>query len=100
MFENRRIGTLTAGISLVVFGVLFLLHLFIPAITYSLISSLWPIVLILLGIEMVLAYLMNKEEKMHYDFGSVVLVFLLTFFSVCMAVAQIVLNTRLIKLSF
>lgn len=88
MTKNRRVGTLSAGISLVVFGMLYLLHLGIPAITFRLIASLWPAVLILLGIEMILAYIINKEDRMHYDAGSVILILVLAVFSICMAAAQ------------
>lgn len=98
MLENRRVGTLTAGISLVVFGTLFLLHLVIPAITYYMISTLWPIVLILLGIEIILAYMINKNEKMRIDAGSVVLILVLSLFTVCMAAAQMVIENRWIKI--
>lgn len=97
MFENRRVGTLTAGISLVVFGTLFLLHLGIPAISYYMISSLWPIVLVLLGIEIILAYIVNKNEKMHYDAGSVALIIVLSLFTVCMAAAQMAIDSRWIR---
>ncbi len=86
--KNRRVGTLTAGVSMVVFGALFLLRLFVPAVTLRLVASLWPLVLIFLGIETLLAYAMNREEKMRYDAGSVVLILALAFFVVCMAFAE------------
>ncbi|QAT50513.1 hypothetical protein EQM14_12480 [Caproiciproducens sp. NJN-50] len=89
MIKNRRVGTLSAGVSMVVFGILFLLRLFVPAVTLRLIVSLWPLVLVFLGIETLLAYAMNREEKMRYDAGSVVLIVALAFFTVCMAAAQI-----------
>lgn len=89
MIKNRRVGTLTAGVSMVLFGALFLLRLFLPAITLRLIVSLWPLVLVFLGIETLLAYAMNREEKMRYDAGSVVIIIALAFFTVCMAAAQI-----------
>ena len=68
MLKGRRVGTLTAGIILVVFGVMFLLRLITDNINISLIASLWPIILVLLGIEIIIAYIINKEEKMKYDF--------------------------------
>ncbi|NFC56060.1 hypothetical protein EXN09_16100, partial [Clostridium botulinum] len=74
MLKGRRVGTLTAGIILVVFGVMFLLRLVTANINISLIASLWPIILVILGVEIILAYIINKEEKMKYDFGAIVLV--------------------------
>lgn len=93
MIKNRRVGTLTAGISMVVFGSLFLIRLAVPTIlTIRMIASLWPVVLILLGVEILIAYAMNKEDKMRYDAGSVVLIIVLSLFTVCMAWAQIAME--------
>ncbi len=55
MLKGRRVGTLTAGIILVVFGVMFLLRLVTANINISLIASLWPIILVILGVEIILA---------------------------------------------
>ncbi len=92
MIKNRRVGTLTAGVSLVVFGTLFLVRLAVPAVTLRVIASLWPIVLILLGVEILIAYAMNREDRMRYDAGSVVIIVVLSLFTVCMAAAQIALE--------
>mgnify|MGYP000927931412 CR=1 FL=1 len=92
MIKNRRVGTLTAGISMIVFGGLFLLRLVIPAITIHLIASLWPIVLIFLGTEILIAYVCNKEGQMKYDAGSVIIIIVLGIFSISMAAAQMVIE--------
>lgn len=92
MNKNRRVGTLTAGASMIIFGILFLLRLAIPAMTLRLIASLWPLVLIFLGIEMIIAYVRNKEGQMRYDFGSVVLIVVLAVFTGFMAVAQMAIE--------
>lgn len=92
MIKSRRVGTLTAGILMVVFGVLFLLHLFLPAITIRFIASLWPVVLVFLGVEILIAYALNKDEKMRYDAGSVVLLIVLSLFTVLMACAQMAME--------
>ena len=49
--RQRRIGTITLGISLVVFGILFLIHIFGGVLNYMLIFHLWPLILIVLGGE-------------------------------------------------
>lgn len=95
MSKNRRVGTLSAGVSMVVFGVLFLLRLAVPAVTIRLIASLWPLVLIFLGVEILVAYVLNKEGQMRYDAGSVVLILLLALFTVLMAGAQLAMESEL-----
>ena len=85
MTKSRKIGVLTLGVSLVIFGVLFLLHTFIPAIDYTLIFSVWPVALILVGAEMIIAHVINKEEKLKYDGVSIFLVIAMSFFSLVMA---------------
>ncbi|RHW57019.1 hypothetical protein DZC34_17875 [Clostridium botulinum] len=92
MLKGRRVGTLTAGIILVVFGVMFLLRLVTANINISLIASLWPIILVILGVEIILAYIINKEEKMKYDFGAIILVIILVFFATGMGVAEFVIT--------
>ncbi|MGO5064606.1 MULTISPECIES: LiaI-LiaF-like domain-containing protein [unclassified Clostridium] len=88
MLKGRRVGTLTAGIILVVFGAMFLLRLTMDNINISLIVSFWPIILVLLGIEIIVAYIINKEEKMKYDFSAIMLVIILVFFAMGMGIAE------------
>lgn len=92
MIKNRRVGTLTAGISLVVFGTLFLIRLAVPTVTLRMIASLWPVVLILLGAEILIAYAVNREDQMRYDAGSVALIIVLSLFTVCMAGTQMAME--------
>ena len=92
MLKGRRVGTLTAGIILVVFGVMFLLRLVTTNINISLIASLWPLILVLLGIEIILAYIINKEDKMVYDFSAIILVIILTFFALGMGGAEFIIT--------
>lgn len=89
MIKGRRIGTLTAGGCMVIFGVLFLVHMIIPALTFRLIAAFWPIVLIFLGIEVLAAYVLSKGEKPQYDVGAVLLLIALSFFTVFMAIMQV-----------
>lgn len=84
MIKGRRVGTFTTGIVLVMFGVMFLLQLIYPSISYLKIAALWPIVLVLLGIEIIVAYSINKEEIMKYDFGAIILILIISFFAMGM----------------
>ena len=88
MLKGRRVGTLTAGIVLIVFGLLFLLRILLPVIDYKLILSLWPLILIFLGIEILVSYIVNKDNVMKYDGGAIIIILLVSFFSMCMACAE------------
>jgi len=92
MIKGRRVGTLTGGIVLVVFGVMFLLRLVNVNINILLIASLWPLILVGVGIEIILAYIINKEEKMQYDFGAIILVIILVFFAMGMGGAEFIIT--------
>lgn len=76
--RSRRIGTLTMGLSLICAGVLFAVHLFIPGIlTYYYIFRLWPLILIMLGAEVLIANVRNRDEKIIYD-GWAIFIMVLT----------------------
>ena len=92
MIKGRRVGTFTAGIVLIMFGVMFLLRLIFPIINFSTILSFWPLILVFLGIEIIVAYVINKEEQMRYDAAAIVLVIILSFFSMCMAGMEFVIT--------
>ena len=92
MIKGRRVGTLTAGIVLVVFGIMFLLRLVTSNINILLIASLWPLILVSVGIEIIVAYIINKEEKMQYDFGAIILVIILVFFAMGMGGAEFIIS--------
>lgn len=81
--RTHRIGTVTLGIALVLFGSLFLIHLFVPALNYQMIFHFWPSILILLGIE-VLVGNHRMGEKFVYDGGAVVLLIVLSIFAMGM----------------
>jgi hypothetical protein len=95
MSNERRVGTLTAGIILVTFGTLFLLRIFYPSINYSFILSLWPLILVFLGVELIISYIINKDKIMKYDGWSIFLIIVLSFFSMVMGGAEFVLNNFL-----
>lgn len=92
MIRGRRVGTFTTGIVMVIFGIMFLLRLINPSINYVLIASMWPLILVLLGIEIIIAYLINKEEIMKYDFSAIILIILLSFFAMGMGCMEYVIT--------
>lgn len=87
----HRVGTITFGMMLILFGGLFLAHLFLPALDYLTIFHCWPLILVCLGIE-VLAASMDRHTAFTYDKAAVFLMVLLVVFSMCMAGADIMLR--------
>ena len=79
----HRIGSITFGAGLVLFGSLFLVHLFIPALSYQLIFHLWPCLFILLGAEVLFENCRNAGEFV-YDKPAIILTVLLTLFAMTM----------------
>ena len=53
--RTRRVGSITCGLAMVFFGILFLVHMFFPALSFRMILKLWPLILILLGGEMLVS---------------------------------------------
>ncbi len=92
MTKIHRVGTFTLGGLLISFGVLFLLRLFISTMTYNLIFSLWPVIFIFLGIEILIANHIQKGEALIYDKSAIALIILLTFFAMGMAIVDFVMT--------
>ncbi len=85
-YRSHRVGSVTAGLSMIGFGVMFLLHLFFDLVDYRLMFSLWPVMLILLGLELLLSNFSKK--KIVYDKAAVFLLITMTFFTIGMAIAD------------
>ena len=82
--RTHRVGSITFGVLLVLFGSLFLLHVFVPALQYTMIFRLWPCIFILLGLEVLVSS--RKEGTTYtYDGMAIFLTMLLTFFACVMA---------------
>ena len=93
--KSRKIGVLTLGVSLVAFGLLFLLRVFVPGWSYLTVVKFWPLVLILLGGEVLLsAFLPRKEGEppARLDAWSVILLFVMLFLACGLAAAQFALE--------
>ncbi|MEG1947622.1 MAG: DUF5668 domain-containing protein [Lachnospiraceae bacterium] len=89
--RTRRVGSITCGSILIIFGVLFLTHMFYPALSLEFIMKLWPMILIMLGGEMIVANLRNKgaeAELLKYDKGAIFITFLMTCFAIGMGITE------------
>lgn len=93
MTKTHRVGTITLGGMLIIFGILFLLRLFIAGLSYDLIFGLWPIIFVFLGGEILIANLKQREEVLIYDKTAFALIILLSFFAMGMAVVDFCINT-------
>ena len=85
--RTHKVGTITTGLSLIAFGVMFALHLFMNAISYEIIFKLWPIILIGIGVEVLISTF--SKDKIVYDKAAIVLMFFLAFFAMSMAGADL-----------
>ena len=86
--RTHKVGTFTLGCGLILFGVLFLVHLFGGALSYSFIFRLWPVVFLLLGSEVLLSALPKTGEKFSFDGASIVLLIIMMIFAMGMAGAD------------
>ena len=84
---TRRVGTITVGVSMVAFGIMFLLCSVFQLVTYQTVFALWPVVLIVFGLEL-LVYSFFKG-KLVYDKGSVFIMILMLLFSAGMAAVDV-----------
>lgn len=87
----HRLGTVTAGLMLVVFGVLFLVHMFVRDVSYRFILQLWPLILICLGVELLISQT-QKQRKLVYDKGALFVMILMVTFSMGMAFVNMMLE--------
>ncbi|MPN20892.1 hypothetical protein SDC9_168271 [bioreactor metagenome] len=66
----RRVGTFTMGLSLIATGLLSIYSLINPSFDILIAIKFSPAILILLGIEILVAYFVGSGEKIKYDFLS------------------------------
>lgn len=84
--RTHRVGTITTGLSLIAFGVMFVLHMFLNVLSYDLIFKLWPVILIGLGVELLLSNFI--KDKIVYDKAAIFLMFVMALFAMSMAGAD------------
>ena len=79
----HRVGTITAGITLIVFGVAFILNVFWNFFDITTIIRLWPIILIGVGVEILVSSF--EKNKVVYDKAAILIMFLMVGFAMFMA---------------
>lgn len=90
--RQRRIGTITLGVSLVLFGILFMIRIFGGILNYTLIFHLWPLILVALGMEILYYNCLVPEKAGTYDFAAIIILIMIVFFAMCMAGFDMVLT--------
>ena len=101
IMRTRKVGTLTLGIMLITFGVLFLLRNVIENLSYEFIFKLWPIIFIILGVEILFANFISSDSiNFVYDKTAIFLIIILTFFAMGMAVAELAIGYANMNLMF
>lgn len=83
----RRVGTFTMGLSLIASGSVALICLFDPGFDIVTVLRFSPLVLILLGTEVLLSSVIFRNDRLKYDFWSGVV----CFFLICMSVGAALL---------
>ncbi|HKL99859.1 MAG TPA: DUF5668 domain-containing protein [Mobilitalea sp.] len=90
--KQHKVGTITLGAMLILFGGMFLMRLFFPQLSYEVIFKLWPLTFISLGIEILLSNFHQTQDRLIYDKTAFALIIILSFFAMCMAIADISLQ--------
>lgn len=91
--KQHRVGTITLGVLLIIFGLLFLSRIIFPGLTYEVIFKLWPTIFIFLGSEILISNTVQKSETgLIYDKTAIGLIVLLSFFAMGMAIAEFAIN--------
>lgn len=92
----HKVGTMTLGITMIAVGLAYLGHLFFPILSYMMIIRAWPLVFILLGLEILLSNMRAKEDTTFvYDKVAIFLTMILVCFAMCMGVLSIVFEKSL-----
>lgn len=82
----HRVGSITAGISLISFGIMFLLRLFTDVVNYETVFKFWPVIIIGIGTEILISN--SRSPEIKYDKGAVWLMTIMMLFAAGMAITS------------
>ncbi|MCM3760684.1 hypothetical protein M3212_07770 [Alkalihalobacillus oceani] len=85
-----RVGTISMGASLLLLGVILLIAQFSEVSVAQIMLAWWPVILIILGLEMLVYLFLSKQEKplLHYDFLSIFFVAIIGTAGIAFALAS------------
>ena len=99
MKHKHKVGTVTFGISLIAFGTAFLIHFFLPVLTIQRMIVFWPVIFILLGLEVLLSTFTNKEEEVVvYDKTGIILTAVLVVFAMGMGMISLMMEYMMVRI--
>lgn len=89
-----KVGRISAGLLLVVIGVIILLTQIYNVSAYDIIEKWWPIVLIVFGLEILIQSILakSKSDKLSFDFLSMFIVIIVLIASMLITGAKFVYN--------
>lgn len=81
----HRVGTVTLGVTMIGIGIAFLTTLFVSYDSLAVLMNGWPVIFILLGIEILWGN--HKEEREFvYDKTAIALIVILSVFAIFLAI--------------
>lgn len=87
----KRVGSLTLAFMLIVFGILMILQIFLKFDLLRYILMIWPVLFIMLGIE-ILVYNTKKDAELKIDAGSILLMFIIIGFACLLGLCNFGIN--------
>jgi len=84
--SEHRVGSITAGVSMIIWGVIFILHEINIIVDLRIALRLWPLILVGLGVEIL--WFNVRRKNIIYDKAAVFLMIIMTGFSMMMAFAD------------
>ena len=84
--RTHRVGSITAGCSLIVWGIMFILYEVGLLFNLEMVLKLWPLILIGLGVEVLLNN--TNKKTIIYDKGAIFIMIIMAGFAMMMACAD------------
>ena len=92
MVKTHRVGTLTLGGMLIIFGLLFLIRIFVDTLSFAFIFKLWPVIFIFLGVEILIGNAKQPNQSLLYDKTAFALIIILSFFAMGMSIVEFIME--------
>ena len=95
--KERRVGRLTLGVTLIATGVVLLLTMFVPGFSLFTVAKFAPVILILIGVEILVNVCVARGVRLRYDFLSMFVCFLLICGSLCVSAVPMIYQNVVVR---